>query len=108
MALLRYCAQAGGEANHLLRHGPHSAGERETGSIFTANRTGISPAFRTATGAAMEVPPEVVSPRGGGALMEPGWEEFCREQGICMDLQENFRFLREFPNKLEERQMKLW
>ena len=35
-------------------------------------------------------------------------EEFCREQGICMDLQENFDFLREFPNKLEERQMKLW
>ena len=28
--------------------------------------------------------------------------------GICMDLQENFHFLREFPNKLEERQMKLW
>ena len=53
MGLLRYCAGRG-EANHLLRHGPHSAGGNR--EYFSANWTGISPAFRTATGAAMEVP----------------------------------------------------
>ena len=63
---------------------------------------GLSDRYRRCYGSAYEV----VSPRGR-ALMSL-MEEFCREQGICMDLQENFHFLREFPNKLEERQMKLW
>ena len=34
--------------------------------------------------------------------------EYHKSSEWCMDLQENFHFLREFPNKLEERQMKLW
>lgn len=63
---------------------------------------GLSDRYRRCYGSAYEV----VSPRGR-ALMSL-MEGFCREQGICMDLQENFHFLREFPNKLEERQMKLW
>ncbi len=104
MGLLRYCARAGGEANHLLRHGPHSAGGNR--EYFSANWTGISPGlsdrYRRCYGSAYEVD----SPRGR-ALMSL-MEEFCREQGDLHGFTGKLSFLREFPNKLEERQMKLW
>ncbi len=104
MGLLRYCARAG--VRRIICFGMGLTlreGNREYFfSQLDRHFPGLSDRYRRCYGSAYEV----ASPRGR-ALMSL-MEEFCREQGICMDLQENFHFLREFPNKLEERQMKLW
>lgn len=104
MGLLRYCARAG--VRRIICFGMGLTlreGNREYFfSQLDRHFPGLSDRYRRCYGSSYEV----VSPRGR-ALMSL-MEEFCREQGICMDLQENFHFLREFPNKLEERQMKLW
>ena len=104
MGLLRYCAQAG--VRRIICFGMGLTlreGNREYFySQLDRHFPGLSDCYRRCYGSAYEV----VSPRG--RVLMSLMEEFCREQGICMDLQENFRFLREFPNKLEERQMKLW
>ena len=94
-------------ANRTARHNVYAYRLREGNREYFFSQLdrhfpGLSDRYRRCYGSAYEV----VSPRGR-ALMSL-MEEFCREQGICMDLQENFHFLREFPNKLEERQMKLW
>ena len=104
MGLLRYCARA--RVRRIICFGMGLTlreGNREyVFSQLDRHFPGLSDRYRRCYGSAYEV----VSPRGR-ALMSL-MEEFCWEQGICMDLQENFHFLREFPNKLEERQMKLW
>lgn len=104
IGLLRYCAQAG--VRRIICFGMGLTlreGNREYFySQLDRHFPGLSDRYRRCYGSAYQV----ISPRGR-ALMGLV-EGFCRERGICVDLQENFHFLREFPNKLEERQMKLW
>ncbi len=104
MGLSSVLRPGGGEANHLLRHGPHSAGGKPGIFFQPIDRhfPGLSDRYRRCYGSAYEV----ASPRGR-ALMSL-MEEFCREQGFAWIYRKTFIFLREFPNKLEERQMKLW
>ncbi len=54
MGLLRYCARAG--VRRIICFGMGLTLREGNREYFSANWTGISPAFRTATGAAMEVP----------------------------------------------------
>lgn len=104
MGLLRYCAQTG--VRRIICFGMGLTlreGNREYFySQLDRHFPGLSDRYRRCYGNAYEV----MSPRES-ALMSL-LEEFCREQGICVDIKENFRFLQELPDTMEERQMRLW
>lgn len=104
MGLLRYCAQTG--VRRIICFGMGLTlreGNREYFySQLDRHFPGLSTRYRRCYGNAYEV----ISPRES-ALMSL-LKEFCREQGICVDIKENFRFLQELPDTMEERQMRLW
>ena len=104
MGLLRCCAQAGVKRiicfgmGLTLREGNRAYFYRQLDRHFP----GLSDRYRRCYGNAYEV----LSPNGANLMGL--LHAFCREQNICVNLQENFHFLHHLPDAMEENQVKLW
>lgn len=104
MGLLQCCAQAG--VTRIICFGMGLTLREGNRAYFYSQLDrhfpGLSDRYRRCYGNAYEV----CSPNGANLMRL--LRAFCREQNICMDLQENFHFLHHLPDAMEENQVKLW